>query len=193
MTIAQWGFFSLPHLLWHGTSVYNGHLRGPVTLTPITECLAVELSLLVFTTKVCRGLDQNTQHSACGPTLLIFLGLCMYDICIWKQFYLQQSGNPNQPLFTTKTFASVLGLAYYTCACFSFIPHFTNETHLDHILARLFRALNIPRKTDILAYKFSRFHLQDALKVAPHLNLLQTVFPLELLGIYAHCTAIYYH
>ena len=35
MTIEQWGFFSVPHLVWYGTSVYNGHLRGPVTLTPI--------------------------------------------------------------------------------------------------------------------------------------------------------------
>ena len=31
----QWGFVSVPHVLWHGASVYNGHLRGPVTLTPI--------------------------------------------------------------------------------------------------------------------------------------------------------------
>ena len=31
--------------LWHGASVYNGHLRGHVTLTPNTERLAVELSL----------------------------------------------------------------------------------------------------------------------------------------------------
>ena len=30
---------------WHGVSVYNGHFRGPVTLTPIAERLAVELSL----------------------------------------------------------------------------------------------------------------------------------------------------
>ena len=41
-------FFSVPHILWHGTSVYDGHLRGPVTLTPIAERLAVELSLPVF-------------------------------------------------------------------------------------------------------------------------------------------------
>ena len=34
MAIEQWGFFSVPFLLWHGASVYNGHLRGPVTLTP---------------------------------------------------------------------------------------------------------------------------------------------------------------
>ena len=37
MTIEQWGFFSVPHLLWHGACVYNGHLREPVTLTLISE------------------------------------------------------------------------------------------------------------------------------------------------------------
>ena len=38
------------HLLGHGESVYNGHLQGPVTLTPIAESLKVELSLPFFTT-----------------------------------------------------------------------------------------------------------------------------------------------
>ena len=47
VAIEQWGFFSVPHLLWHGASVYNCHLLGPVTLTPIAECLA-ELSLPFF-------------------------------------------------------------------------------------------------------------------------------------------------
>ena len=47
MAVAQWMFFSVPRLLWHGASVYNGHLRGPVTLTPNAECLAVERSLPV--------------------------------------------------------------------------------------------------------------------------------------------------
>ena len=37
------------HLLWHGTSVYNGHLRGRVTLTLMSKRLVVDLSLLVFT------------------------------------------------------------------------------------------------------------------------------------------------
>ena len=37
MVIEQWGFFSVPHLLWHGTLVYNGNLRGPVTVTPVVE------------------------------------------------------------------------------------------------------------------------------------------------------------
>ena len=34
MAIEQWGFYSVPHLLWHGAFVYNGHLRRPVTLLP---------------------------------------------------------------------------------------------------------------------------------------------------------------
>ena len=50
MAIEQWGFFSVSHLLWKGSSVYNGHLRGPVTLTPFAERLAVELSLSVIMT-----------------------------------------------------------------------------------------------------------------------------------------------
>ena len=38
-------FFTVPHLLLQGASVYNGHHRVPVTFTPIAERLAVELSL----------------------------------------------------------------------------------------------------------------------------------------------------
>ena len=34
-------FFNLSLLLWHGASIYNCHLRGPVTLTPNAEFLAV--------------------------------------------------------------------------------------------------------------------------------------------------------
>ena len=44
---------------------------APVTFTPIVELLAVELSLPVFTTWVCRGWDSNTQPSACGANALI--------------------------------------------------------------------------------------------------------------------------
>ena len=38
---------------------YNGYLRGPVTLTPVADRLAVELSRPVLTTKVLpnRGLS----------------------------------------------------------------------------------------------------------------------------------------
>ena len=44
------GLFSLPHLQWHGASVYNGHLQGPVTL--------------------CRGWNSNTNPSACRANAL---------------------------------------------------------------------------------------------------------------------------
>ena len=44
MAIEQWWFFSVPDLRLHGTSVYKGHFRGPVTLTFYAKRLAVELS-----------------------------------------------------------------------------------------------------------------------------------------------------
>ena len=58
--IEQWGFFILPHLLWHGASVYNGHLWGPVTLTPIAiaEGLAVAVSRAVTTWFYNLGLSR---------------------------------------------------------------------------------------------------------------------------------------
>ena len=66
MTMEQWGFFSVLHLLWHETFVYNVHYLGPVTLTPVAERLAVELSLPVLTTYRLRSVwDSNTQASAC--------------------------------------------------------------------------------------------------------------------------------
>ena len=43
-------FRAIHVLLWHGSSVYNGHLREPVTLTPVANCLAVELSVPVLKT-----------------------------------------------------------------------------------------------------------------------------------------------
>ena len=56
MAIEQWGFFNVPHLLWHWHTLYNGHLRGPVTLTPVAERLAGELSLPVFMTVFVNSL-----------------------------------------------------------------------------------------------------------------------------------------
>ena len=35
MTIEQWRFLSVLHLLWHGTSVYNDHLRE--LMTPVAN------------------------------------------------------------------------------------------------------------------------------------------------------------
>lgn len=40
--------FSMPHLLWQGTSIYNCHRRWTVTITSVAKRLAVELPLPVF-------------------------------------------------------------------------------------------------------------------------------------------------
>ena len=48
MAIEQWWFYSVAHLLWHNASVYNDHLREPVTLSHFAERLAVEQSLPAF-------------------------------------------------------------------------------------------------------------------------------------------------
>ena len=58
------------HLLWQGTSVYNGHLREPVTLTIVAGRLSVKLSLPVLTTWACRGRDSNTKPAACETNAL---------------------------------------------------------------------------------------------------------------------------
>ena len=59
------------HLLWHSASVFNGNLRGPVTLTLVAERLAGELSPLGFTTTwICRSWDLNTKTSACKANAL---------------------------------------------------------------------------------------------------------------------------
>ena len=78
MAIEQWGFFSVPHLLWHGASVNNGHLRGQATLTPAAKRLAVELPLPVLTTEVCRGWVSNTKPSACEANATAALQFKVY-------------------------------------------------------------------------------------------------------------------
>ena len=50
--------------------LYNGHLWGSVTLTRIAQRLAVELSLPLFMTKICRGWDSNTKSSTCEANAL---------------------------------------------------------------------------------------------------------------------------
>ena len=66
MAIEQWGFFNVPHLLWHGPTIYNGNFRGPVKLIPVAERLAVELLVNVFMTWVCRdrGSNHNLPHAS---------------------------------------------------------------------------------------------------------------------------------
>ena len=65
MAIEKWGFFRAPDLLWHASSVYIRHLRGPVTFTLVAERLTP-----VYMTWFRRGWVSNTKHSACDANAL---------------------------------------------------------------------------------------------------------------------------
>ena len=88
MAIKQRGFFSVLHLLWQGTSVYNSHLRGPVTLTPMAERLAVKLSLPVLRLMSVatgirtpnlrlRGQNSNSLRHRRGPLMITLHATCL--------------------------------------------------------------------------------------------------------------------
>ena len=62
MAIEQWGFYSVPHLMWHGATVYNGHLLPSV--------LPVALSL-PFLRLGSAWLEFVHQISGCGANALI--------------------------------------------------------------------------------------------------------------------------
>ena len=72
MTIKQWGFFDVHHLLWHEPNFYNGNLHGPVALTPVAERLAVDLSLSVLTTWVYPALTLRNHAKIWMHILLIW-------------------------------------------------------------------------------------------------------------------------
>ena len=55
----SWSLSNEGSLACHGASVYNGHLRVPMTLTSIAELLTVELSLPVFTIEVWKKVEKN--------------------------------------------------------------------------------------------------------------------------------------
>ena len=63
-THGHWAL-NVPYLLWHWPTLYNCHLWGPVTLTPVAERLEIELSKPIYTTRVCRyqGSNPDIQHA----------------------------------------------------------------------------------------------------------------------------------
>ena len=64
-----WRFFSEPQLMWHGTSINNGHLRGPITVTLVAEGLGMELSLHVFTNKVEARSRKSSKKFPFHPAI----------------------------------------------------------------------------------------------------------------------------
>ena len=85
MAIEQWEIFSVPHLLWHGTSIYTGHLRDLVTVAPVAKGLAGKLSLPVLTTRVFRDRRWNPDFVIRNKTLM---GLNCHTciMYIWNPF-----------------------------------------------------------------------------------------------------------
>ena len=84
MAIVQWGFFSVPHLLWHEASFYDGHLRGPVTLTPNAERWQWNCHYLyVRLRSVAVGIRTPTRPLA-GRTLLP-TAPTPRPCCYWKK------------------------------------------------------------------------------------------------------------
>ena len=59
-------------LLCHGPTLYNGHLRGLVTLSPVAERLAVELSLPVLTIEVSPDWGSKPDLSHARRTLYLY-------------------------------------------------------------------------------------------------------------------------
>ena len=83
MAFEQWGFFSVIHLLWHRTSVYNGHIRGPATLAPVAKRLQMEMSLPILTTLVCHDWESNPDLPKAYRYHITTL--CLSTLCHEKQ------------------------------------------------------------------------------------------------------------
>ena len=88
--------YSVPHALWHGASVYNGNLRGLVTLKPIGERLAVKLSLPVlrdksvggeiWTPQTSRSKGQRSNPLRRGPVYYVFENVKFsFSLCVQNE------------------------------------------------------------------------------------------------------------
>ena len=96
--IEQGGFFSVQNLLWHGASVDNGNIRGPVTRTPNAERLQWSCHYLCFCKKKKGGgmsrrvtleYDDSTRYVSHKQKnfmvfYFIFLQACNWDRCSLK-------------------------------------------------------------------------------------------------------------
>ena len=68
---AQWGFSSVPQLLWHLASVYNCYLRGPLTLhSHLMPSFGNGAVTTYFNDFGLSRLDSNSQPSAFGANFL---------------------------------------------------------------------------------------------------------------------------
>ena len=89
MAIQQWEFFNVPHLLWHGASFYNGHLRGHMTLTLNAERLAVELSLGTCFNDVTAAVKYEKFRVPVNQTRQFLFLFCGTSLNVLRQIILK--------------------------------------------------------------------------------------------------------
>ena len=56
-------YISIPNLLCHGTTVYNGYLWGPMTFTPVAGILSIEAVTVCYTTVDAGIQTPNLLHA----------------------------------------------------------------------------------------------------------------------------------
>ena len=85
MAIDPWGFFSVPHLLWHRASVYNGHLRVSVTHTycrafgmDLSHCFRGEGSNCTASVSEKLGVGRKTINKQNKQNKSIGLGFSFF-------------------------------------------------------------------------------------------------------------------
>ena len=57
----MWGFFNVPHLLWPGPTLCNGHIRGHTTFTPVVECLELAMELSLYLSLTFRSVPTRDR------------------------------------------------------------------------------------------------------------------------------------
>ena len=109
MAILQCGFFSVPHLLPHRASVYNGRLRGPVTLAPFAEQRLRSVSRSDPDLSRARSFLLKITGSICFPCFELRQKLKMFLKC-----------TPFIDIFLLPTNCHLLGLSW-PCATITVI------------------------------------------------------------------------
>ena len=83
MAIEQCGFFNVPNLLRHEPTLYNGHLRWPLTYTLVAERFGTEAVHSCFKDMSVLGIEL--WSSACEANALIYATAAVFvQIYMWQ-------------------------------------------------------------------------------------------------------------
>ena len=88
IAILQWGFFSMPHLLWHGASIYYGHLWHSHLFLIVWQwscnCLFLRLRSVVSEIRT-PNLARRTLQPTAPPLQYIFEGAINFKQSLSEQ------------------------------------------------------------------------------------------------------------